>query len=96
MIKKLIIGATVATFTIGVGSGVASAGHDKGAWEDCEYREDVVGPDDCAPHGSPVGQNLLNPDFPGRDGLPVEESGGAAVEGITRNPNCPLHWELAP
>lgn len=83
-------------------TGVASAHHgenENGAWSDCETRAD--GPE-CAPHWAPVGQNLLDPDFPGRDGLPggpFDEPGvtpgyqGNAVAGITHNPNCPLHWE---
>ena len=62
------------------GAGVASAHSDSNPNFQGEHKDD--------PHPSPVGQNFFDEDFPG------EFSGfekGNAVEGITHNPNCPLH-----
>lgn len=86
-LSKLLVALSLVVAIFMLSAGVASAEHSKGAFVDCEVRED--GPT-CAPHWAPVGQNLVaDPDFPGRDGLP-----GGAIAGITHNPNCPLHWEL--
>jgi hypothetical protein len=100
LIRYLGVFASVLVGVMALSMGVASADHDEGVWEDCTDRADCS---EVAPHWAPVGQNLLgDPDFPGRDGLPggpfddpnSPEYGANAVAGITRNPNCPLHWPL--
>ena len=42
------------------------------------------------PQPSPVGRNALDPDHPGQF-KGFQDPEGAAVAGITHNPNCPLH-----
>jgi hypothetical protein len=84
--------AVAATATFAMGGGVALADHDNGPFEDCVYN---TPPEKCAgvQHWAPVGQNLLDEDFPGRDGLPGNgDSEGEAANNIYRNPNCPAHW----
>ena len=101
LIRYLGVFASVLVGVMALSMGVAAAEHDEGVWEDCTNRDDCA---EVAPHWAPVGQNLLagGGAGPGRDGLPggplddpdTPEYGAQAVEGITRNPNCPLHWEL--
>jgi hypothetical protein len=103
-LSKILVAGGVLAGSFMLSAGVASAHHGgngegEGTWSECETEEEAR--DDCSPHWAPVGQNLLgDPDFPGRDGLPggprddadTPGSGANAVEGITHNPNCPLHW----
>lgn len=88
----------VALFAALVMFGAMGAGnvlaHENGAFADATVADDV----NLTPHPRPVGRNLLNLAFPGRDGLPggpFDDEGSTpamAVFGITKNPLCPLHW----
>ena len=68
------------------GAGVALAHPDANPNFQGEHSDD--------PHPSPVGQNAFDDDHPGEfkgfAGVNPDTEGNA-VEGITHNPNCPLH-----
>ena len=94
MRRRILVVLMVVGMVMAINVGAAFAHHDNGVWEDCTSAE-------CAPHWAPVGQHLLNPEFPGRDGLPggplddpdsPTGSNAQAAANIGRNPNCPAHW----
>jgi hypothetical protein len=97
-LRILLTLASVWALVMALNVGAASAGeHENGVWEDCTNRADCA---EVAPHWAPVGQNLLDPDFAGRHGLPGGPydgpEQGQAADNIGRNPNCPLYWPLPP
>ena len=96
LLRRMAVLGSVVGVVMALNVSVALA-HDNGAFEGGCMPSNVG---ECAPHGAPVGQNLLNPDFQGRDGLPggfMDEPdtpgyAGNAAANIFRNPNCPAHW----
>ncbi len=95
LLRRMAVLGSVVGVVMALNVSVALA-HENGAFEG-GCTPPTVG--ECAPHGAPVGQNLLNSET-GRDGLPGNDfedpdtpgNEGNAAANIFRNPNCPAHW----